>query len=73
MVLRYPAHRKGKLADIQILESNAGAVENGDIVPRDPARTAPFEHRADCVQNQFAAFDPFANMLKLPDLNRLLR
>src|SRR6476660_8522899 len=66
MVLRYLAHRKEKLADIEILESDAGAVENGDIVPRDPARTAPFEQRADCVQDQFAAFDPFANMLKFP-------
>ena len=73
MVLRYLVHRKEILADIEILESNPGAVEDGNIVPRDPARTAPFEHRADCVQNEFAAFDPFANMLEFPDLDRLLR
>ena len=67
------ARRKQKLADIEILESNPGAVEDGNIVPRDPARAAPFEHRADCVQNEFAAFDPFANMLEFPNLDRLLR
>ena len=72
MVLRYLVPRKEILADIEILESNPGAVEDGDIVPRDPARTAPFEHRADCVQNEFAAFDPFTNMLEFPDLDRLL-
>src|SRR6516164_11709040 len=45
-------------------ERNAGAVENDDIVLRDPARTAHFEHRADGVQNQFAAFFPFFFLMK---------
>jgi hypothetical protein len=54
-VRRYLARRKEKLADIEILESNPRAVEDGDIVLRDPARTAPFKNCADRVQNKFAA------------------
>ncbi|WP_245502329.1 hypothetical protein [Bradyrhizobium betae] len=56
------------MADVEILESNPGAVEDGDIVPRGPARTAAVNHRADCIQNEIAAFDPVANMLGFSDL-----